>query len=121
MARAPGSEIASAAPLCADSEDLDWKHLILSSVLSTKLHQWMAGKLYLMKGTAPYERSLKSQSWDWFIQKEVVAFCDCHLLDYGTDARRKRAIKVLEEAFLMRRGWDWIGKWLSFQFTKRSD
>lgn len=119
MRSEPGSDIGAAAPLCADSEDIDWKHLILSAVFSTKLHQWLADRNYLLPATAAYWRDIKFQSWDDLLQREVILFCESHLLSFGSEARKKVALRTIKSAFEKGRGWEWLKRWFAVQFMKR--
>lgn len=119
--RALGTVLSSTAPLCTDTQDLDWKHLILFTIFSTKLHKWMAKNDYLLPGTVAGERLLGSYAFDEYVKNEAVLFCEARLAAFSSESRKNKAVQVLKGAIQRGRGWDWLERWLAVQFIKMTD
>lgn len=120
IGRAQDTILAEAAPLCADMEDLDWKHLILSTVFNTRLHKWMAKNDFLFPATVAAQR-LSGHPFEPYIMNEAALFCEAHLAAFSSESRMKRAVQVLRKAIQRGKKWDWIDCWLAVQFIKMTD
>lgn len=118
--RAPGSALAHLTPLCMDTVDLDWKHWLLTAALSTKFHKWMRENGYMLFRTVPFEKLVGKKKTVDLVRDELVRFCERHLLDYASRARKRSALRAVGEAFTGDKNWAWVEEWLGVQFAKKT-
>lgn len=119
--RAPDSVLTRCAPLCMDATDLDWKHWALTSALSTSFHKWMRENGYMLFRTnlAKAFAADQRKKRDDYLKESLIGFCDRHLLDYATRARKRSALTAVGELFTGKKDWAWAETWLEVQFGKK--
>lgn len=118
--RAPDSVLTRSGPLCMDRTDLDWKHWMLTSALSTSFDKWMRENGYMLFRTELGGHLVESQKTrNERLKEELVDFCERHLLDYATSARKKTAMEVIAGLFTGSKNWKWAEQWMALQFGKR--
>lgn len=119
--RAPDSLLTRCSPLCMDTTDLDWKHWVLASALSSSMHKWMRGNGYMLHRTAMGECLARNKKkMDEWLKEQLVSFCEDHLLEYASHARKVSALEAVKGLFTGMKNWAWAEQWLALQFGNKS-
>lgn len=70
--------------------------------------------------TVPFEKLVATKKTVDLVREELVRFCERHLLDYASRARKMSALRAVGEAFTGDKNWAWVEEWLGVQFAKKT-